>query len=86
MAGNDMAALHEGAIALAREAAAKILEVYESEFAVQHKDDRSPLTAADLASHRCILAGLERLFGLGHELWPAVYTQTLRAMRTVRLP
>ena len=61
MAGNDMAALYEGAIALAREAAAKILEVYESEFAVQHKDDRSPLTAADLASHRCILAGLERL-------------------------
>jgi 3'(2'), 5'-bisphosphate nucleotidase len=61
MAGNDMAALHEGAIALARDAAAKILEVYESEFAVQHKDDRSPLTAADLASHRCILAGLERL-------------------------
>jgi 3'(2'), 5'-bisphosphate nucleotidase len=61
MAGNEMVALHEGAIALAREAAAKILEVYESEFAVQHKDDRSPLTAADLASHRCILAGLERL-------------------------
>jgi 3'(2'), 5'-bisphosphate nucleotidase len=61
MAGNEMVALHEGAIALAREAAAKILEVYESEFAVQHKDDRSPLTAADLASHRCILAGLEKL-------------------------
>ncbi|MFT3896889.1 MAG: 3'(2'),5'-bisphosphate nucleotidase CysQ [Thermomonas sp.] len=61
MAGNDMAALYEGAIALAREAADKILEVYESEFAVQHKDDRSPLTAADLASHRCILAGLEKL-------------------------
>ena len=61
MAANDMAALHEGVIALAHEAAAKILEVYESEFAVQHKDDRSPLTAADLASHRCILAGLERL-------------------------
>ena len=61
MAGNDMAALYEGAIALAREAAAKILEVYESEFAVQHKDDRSPLTAADLASHRCIVAGLQAL-------------------------
>ncbi|CAL8970975.1 Putative succinate-semialdehyde dehydrogenase [NADP(+)] 2 [Cellulomonas sp. T2.31MG-18] len=30
--------------------------------------------------------GLERLFGLGHELWPVVYTQALRAMRTVRLP
>jgi len=61
MAGNEKAAMQEGVIALARNAAAKILEVYESEFAVQHKDDRSPLTAADLASHHCILAGLERL-------------------------
>ena len=60
MAANDMA-LYEGVIALARDAATKILEVYESEFAVQRKDDRSPLTAADLASHRCILAGLEKL-------------------------
>jgi 3'(2'), 5'-bisphosphate nucleotidase len=60
MAANDMA-LYEGVIALARDAATKILEVYESEFAVQRKDDRSPLTAADLASHHCILAGLEKL-------------------------
>jgi 3'(2'), 5'-bisphosphate nucleotidase len=60
MAANDMA-LYEGVIALARDAATKILEVYESEFAVQRKDDRSPLTAADLASHHCIVAGLERL-------------------------
>ena len=61
MAGNDTMSLNEGVIALARDAAAKIMEIYESEFAVQHKDDRSPLTAADLASHRCILAGLEKL-------------------------
>ena len=61
MAGNDTMSLNEGVIALARDAAAKIMEIYESEFAVQHKDDRSPLTAADLASHRCILAGLEQL-------------------------
>ena len=74
MAANDMAALHEGVIALAHEAAAKILEVYESEFAVQHKDDRSPLTAADLASHRCILAGLERLAPLVRALdIPCIY-------------
>ncbi|HET7125847.1 MAG TPA: 3'(2'),5'-bisphosphate nucleotidase CysQ [Lysobacter sp.] len=58
MAGND---LHEAVIELARDAAARILEVYEGEFAVEHKDDRSPLTAADLASHHCIVAGLERL-------------------------
>ena len=61
MAGNDTMSLNEGVIALARDAAAKIMEIYESEFAVQHKDDRSPLTAADLASHHCILAGLEQL-------------------------
>ncbi|WP_240099847.1 3'(2'),5'-bisphosphate nucleotidase CysQ [Thermomonas flagellata] len=54
-------ALREGVAALARRAAAAILAVYEGEFAVQHKDDRSPLTAADLAAHRCILDGLQAL-------------------------
>jgi 3'(2'), 5'-bisphosphate nucleotidase len=54
-------ALRDGVIAIARQAAAAILTVYDSEFAVQHKDDRSPLTAADLAAHRCIVAGLAAL-------------------------
>ncbi|MFN7136854.1 MAG: 3'(2'),5'-bisphosphate nucleotidase CysQ, partial [Thermomonas sp.] len=54
-------ALREGVAAIARRAAAAILAVYEGEFAVQHKDDRSPLTAADLAAHRCILDGLQAL-------------------------
>lgn len=53
--------LREGIIALARDAAAKILVIYDSEFAVERKDDNSPLTAADLAAHHCIVAGLERL-------------------------
>jgi len=53
--------LREGAIAIAREAAAAILAVYDSEFAVQHKDDASPLTAADMAAHHCIVDGLARL-------------------------
>ena len=57
----DMDGLREGIIALARDAAARILTVYDSEFAVEHKDDKSPLTAADLAAHHCIVAGLERL-------------------------
>ena len=56
----------EAVIELARRAADAILAVYdsgsfESDAAVQHKDDRSPLTAADLASHRCIVAGLQAL-------------------------
>ncbi len=55
------AALREAVVALAYRAGNAILEVYESDFAVQHKDDRSPLTAADLASHRCIVEGLAAL-------------------------
>ena len=54
-------ALREAVIALAREAAADIIAVYESAFDVEHKDDRSPLTAADLASHLRIVAGLQVL-------------------------
>ena len=35
-----------------------ILEVYESDFEVQNKADESPLTQADLAAHKVIVAGL----------------------------
>jgi len=38
-------ALREGAIALAHDAAAAILAVYEHAFEVEHKSDRSPLSA-----------------------------------------
>ena len=57
----DLAALAPQVAQLAQRAAAAILEVYESDFAVEHKDDRSPLTAADLASHRIIVDGLTAL-------------------------
>lgn len=53
--------LREGLIALAREAAAAILAVYEGAFDVERKADATPLTAADLAAHHCIVAGLARL-------------------------
>ncbi|GAB3731242.1 3'(2'),5'-bisphosphate nucleotidase CysQ [Luteimonas pelagia] len=53
--------LREGAIAIAADAAARILAVYDREFDVEHKDDASPLTEADLASHRCIVEGLHAL-------------------------
>jgi len=58
---HDLDALREGIIALAREAAARILVVYDSDFAVERKDDQSPLTAADMAAHHCIVDGLEQL-------------------------
>ncbi len=47
--------------ALAREAGRAILSVYASSFSVSEKDDASPLTEADLAAERVILAGLKRL-------------------------
>ena len=53
--------IRDGVIAVARTAAAEILKVYDSEFDVVRKDDASPLTEADLASHRCILDGLHAL-------------------------
>ena len=53
--------LREAVIAIAREAAAAILAVYENAFEVETKSDSSPLTAADLAAHRIIVDGLQRL-------------------------
>ncbi len=46
---------------IARAASARILEIYETDFDVTRKDDASPLTAADMASHKTICAGLSAL-------------------------
>ncbi len=46
---------------IAKDAASQILEIYESDFAIEHKDDKSPLTAADLASHKIIYDNLTLL-------------------------
>jgi len=51
----------EPIVDLARKAGDAILEVYASDFDVQSKDDESPLTQADLAAHRRIVAGLAEL-------------------------
>jgi 3'(2'), 5'-bisphosphate nucleotidase len=48
-------------IALARQAGEAILQIYRQDFAVEHKGDDSPLTAADLAAHNAIMQGLARL-------------------------
>lgn len=53
--------LREAVIAVAQAAATRILEVYQRPFVVDHKADQSPLTAADLAAHHCIVDGLTRL-------------------------
>ena len=57
----DLAELARGCCAIARTAGRAILQVYESEFAVERKQDNSPLTQADLAAHRAILDGLRVL-------------------------
>ena len=50
-----------GLIDIVRRAGDAILEIYNSDFAVEHKADESPLTQADLAAHHIIAAGLSAL-------------------------
>jgi 3'(2'), 5'-bisphosphate nucleotidase len=59
---DELAGLLEPVAALALKAGNDILAVYNSEeFSIQEKDDKSPLTAADLASHHAIVDGLTAL-------------------------
>jgi len=48
-------------IDLAKAAGEKIMAIYVQDFDVDYKDDSSPLTQADLASHHCIVDGLREL-------------------------
>jgi 3'(2'), 5'-bisphosphate nucleotidase len=57
----EHADLIEPVVAIARQAGDAILEVYATDFDVQAKEDDSPLTLADMASHRVIDAGLRAL-------------------------
>jgi 3'(2'), 5'-bisphosphate nucleotidase len=57
----DLEALRGEAAAIARGAGAAIMAVYGGDFAVERKADRSPLTEADLAAHRHIVAALAAL-------------------------
>lgn len=53
--------LAENILAIARQAGAAILEIYETDFAVETKGDNSPLTAADMAAHRLIASELAKM-------------------------
>ncbi len=57
----NLQALLEPVVAISQQAGAAILEIYQQDFNVVHKDDASPLTQADLASHRLICAALKEL-------------------------
>jgi len=57
-------ALIPALLRISRDAGKAILGVYGSDFAVEHKDDRSPLTLADRRSHEVITEGLLSLLDL----------------------
>ncbi|MDY7116688.1 3'(2'),5'-bisphosphate nucleotidase CysQ [Halomonas sp. SSL-5] len=46
---------------IALQAGDAIMAVYARDFSIEEKDDKSPLTAADMAAHRVIMAGLRAL-------------------------
>jgi 3'(2'), 5'-bisphosphate nucleotidase len=57
----DLKSLCDSCVEIAREAGRKILEIYDTEFDIEHKDDKSPLTNADMASHHTIVEALSAL-------------------------
>ena len=57
----DRVQLLESVVQLVRAAGAVIMAVYAREFAVETKADDSPLTEADMSSHRVLVAGLAAL-------------------------
>ncbi len=63
MAANlpDYCCLLEPAIAIAKQAGRRIMEIYEGGFNVEEKDDMTPLTEADMAAHTTIEEGLQAL-------------------------
>lgn len=46
---------------IARHAGQKIIEIYNSEYDVEKKDDKTPVTTADLIAHKIIMEGLAEL-------------------------
>ena len=48
-------------VSLAKKAGNQVLKIYQSDFTVGYKNDKSPITVADLASHECICQGLRHI-------------------------
>jgi 3'(2'), 5'-bisphosphate nucleotidase len=57
----DLRALAQALMPIVANAGAAIMRVYDAGFTVQHKEDDSPLTLADLESQRVIIAGLNEV-------------------------
>jgi len=47
-------------ITIAKQAGEAIMQIYQKDFSVEHKEDQSPLTEADLASHHLICGELNK--------------------------
>ena len=56
-----MNSLLNDVVSLAKQAGKQVLKIYQSNFTVEYKTDKSPITVADLASHACICQGLSQL-------------------------
>lgn len=57
----DDSRMLEPLLDIALAAGRRILEIYATDFTVEKKSDRSPVTAADMAAHKIIVKGLKRL-------------------------
>ncbi len=57
----DHALLIDSLIKISVDAGIEIMKVYESDIAVEHKDDKSPVTEADRRGEAIILAGLKEV-------------------------
>lgn len=58
---SGQAQLLQHVVNIAQHASMSILKIYHSDFAIEHKDDDTPLTTADLASHNIICKELAAL-------------------------
>ncbi|HLV77712.1 MAG TPA: 3'(2'),5'-bisphosphate nucleotidase CysQ [Marinobacter sp.] len=57
----DTSSMLTDVIRIADEASQRVLQIYQSDFKVNYKEDDSPITAADIASHEIIVKGLRNL-------------------------
>jgi len=73
-------ALLDAVRAISSAAGAAILRVYERDFTVEIKDDRSPLTEADRAAHEIIVAELGAL----QPRWPVLSEESPASALTMR--
>lgn len=76
----DLQNLIYAVIGIAEQASAQILKIYESDFAIQRKDDKTPLTEADMAAHNTIVAGLTAL----KPDWPVLSEESANVDFSVR--